>query len=193
MNTAENVHIYTGKAETAKLQTKQIREQKLKIQMHVYEESSQKKKLQSIELEEMFDYESEESVEMESESPGLKVHLTNTTQMRTPLRTIARECDRYQYSLSERATAVITTATLKDMALISNNDNTNVTDRHKVRRARAQRRSEAMTESWNQDDITSLYFNGRKDVILTQEKLEDSTYHRKNITDEHIVLTAEPG
>ena len=81
----------------------------------------------------------------------------------TAIPTIALEADRF--SVSNRAAAAISTATLVDYGIISSFDNTLVIDHHKVWRARQKlRRDLKKAAIVNDENITELFFDGRKDI-----------------------------
>lgn len=79
------------------------------------------------------------------------------------------------------------------MALISSTDSSSVINSHKLSGARSQSRSEVMADSSKQEEVASLYFHSRKNVTIIDDKLKDGVYHRKKVTEEHIVIIVEPG
>ena len=82
-------------------------------------------------------------------------------QMRMSLSCLASACDRHM--VSGRSAAAIASAVLEDAGLISSEDQTQVIDRHKIRRERSKTRKDAKSEEVK---ITSLYFDGRKDKTM---------------------------
>ena len=84
-----------------------------------------------------------------------------------PLTNLAREADRY--GLGNRPTADIATAVLLDYGVIQPGDLTLAIDPSKVYRARkAGRKSsqDTFSEEWEEEPVTGLYFDGRKDMTL---------------------------
>lgn len=71
--------------------------------------------------------------------------------------------------MSDRAAALIATSLLQDIGAVTAEDKFEAVDRNKVRRARQKQRSSA-SEIKDQIAITDIYFDGRKDMTLTQEK-----------------------
>lgn len=123
--------------------------------------------------------------------PKFKKRKTHSIQMRTPLPNFAKVCDRT--GISDRSAAAIASAVLEDVGLIKNEDKTKVIDRMKVRRQRKNLRSNLQKQSRSEPlKIRGLYFDGRRDKTLIQEKKENK-YYRKTITEEHYVLVEEPG
>ena len=82
-------------------------------------------------------------------------------QMRQSLSCLASACDRYM--VSDRSAAAIASAILEDVGLIYSEDQTKVIDRNKIRRERGKRRENVKSK---EVEITSLYFDGRKDKTM---------------------------
>lgn len=123
-----------------------------------------------------------------SSSKGLKV-LYNTGLKLTNL---AEACDRV--GVSDRSASLITNAVLKDLGLITKEDTTKIIDRSKIRRERKKCRT-GLIKQKTDDELPSsfgIYFDGRKDRTLVFEKTE-SSQRTKSVTEEHIVILAEPG
>lgn len=95
-----------------------------------------------------------------------------------------------RFGVSDRAGAVIASATLADYGLIDQSDTNNIIDRSKVRRARKCNREtlQSQQNATNISNIKGLYFDGRKDQTLT---IIDE--RQSKIMEEHIVLIEEPG
>lgn len=110
-------------------------------------------------------------------------------QMRINLPSLALACDRT--GVSDRSAAIIASAVLKDVGIITSNDQSYVVDRSKVRRERAKKRSVLQDLSRNQP-IPGLYFDGRKDKTLVTVKKGDKWYRKRQIED-HYVIVSEPG
>ena len=103
-------------------------------------------------------------------------------QMRLSLPCLASACDRYM--VSDRSAAAIASAVLEDVGLISSEDLTQVIDRNKIRRARSTTRENQKPQ---QVEITSLYFDGRKDKTM-----EVNGSKIRIVNEEHIPLIQEP-
>nr|CAH7728928.1 unnamed protein product [Callosobruchus chinensis] len=96
------------------------------------------------------------------------------------LPTLARTCD--QFGVSDRAAAAIASAVLQDVGIVTEENLTNVIDKNKVRRARGKARSLLRKEQVSTKiHIKSIYFDGRKDKTIYQEKKE------------HVSIIEEPG
>lgn len=118
---------------------------------------------------------------------NLKEKQELTKQMRLSLPMVASVCDRI--GISDRSAAMLVSATLHDIGLVSSANPTKVVDRCKVRRERQKLRSKL--QNFSGASIRSLYFDGRKDKTLIQEK-EGGRFYRRTISQEHIVLLEEP-
>ena len=94
-------------------------------------------------------------------------------------------CDRT--GVSNRAAAMIVTAALHDI----NSGSPNIIDRNKVSRERKKSRVQSIG-STDYGNVTSLYFDGRKDRTLVMERSAERRA-RKEIIEEHITVLAEPG
>lgn len=114
---------------------------------------------------------------------------TSANRNTLALPTVAKVCDRF--GLSTRSAAAVASAVLADVGLVSSNDQSLVIDKNKVHRAVSKARTEACK---NIDSIVvkSIYFDGRKDKTLVNEKIGER-YHRKEVLEEHISVLAEPG
>lgn len=116
----------------------------------------------------------------------------STSQMRIKLPSVASICDRT--GVSDRAAATIASAVLQDVGIISTSDMSKVIDKNKIRRERKKNREELVKKSDNELGnriIKGLYFDGRKDVTMIQEK-EGNKFYRKTVSEEHICLIEEP-
>ena len=110
---------------------------------------------------------------------------------RTRIPTVALEAERY--GVSNRAAAAISTAALFDFGVVSEDDRSSVVDHHKVWRARKQLRKDMRTAGEHIDDeITALFFDGRKDSTLAKEQKGSKWYSSRKVED-HYVLVGEPG
>lgn len=106
-----------------------------------------------------------------------------------PLPTVVKVCNRY--GLSTRSAAAVAPAVLVDVGLVSTEDLTLVIDKNKIHRAVSKARAEASKDIGG-IVIKSIYFDGRKDKTLINEKIGDR-YHRKEVLEQHISGLAEPG
>ena len=102
-----------------------------------------------------------------------------------PLQNVAVACDRT--GVSNRAAAMIVTAALHDI----NSGSPNIIDRNKVSRERKKSRVQSIG-STDYGNVTSLYYDGRKDRTLVMERSAEKLA-RKEIIEEHITVLAEPG
>lgn len=129
--------------------------------------------------------------ELPLDAPAISTSKIQVKQMRQRLENLATACDRT--GVSDRSASIIASAVLQDVGLISEQDTSKVIDRSKLRRERKKNR-EDLQSSWlasPENIMTGLYFDGRKDKTLVQEKRGDK-YHRVTTTEEHIVLISEP-
>lgn len=127
-----------------------------------------------------------------SDAPLPSTSKIQPNQMRHRLENLATACDRT--GVSDRSASIIASAVLQDVGLISKRDSSKVIDRSKLRRERRKVRQDLQSSSLVSSDnkITGLYFDGRKDRTIIQEK-RGIKYYRKTITEEHIVMLSEPG
>lgn len=122
--------------------------------------------------------------------PSVEAPSTSTANRNTlPLPTVAKVCDRYGLSL--RSAAAVTSAVLADVGLVSTKELTLVIDKNKIHRAVSKARTEA-SKDIGSTVIKSIYFDGRKDKTLINEKI-GNRYRRKEVLEEHVSVLAEPG
>lgn len=124
-------------------------------------------------------------IQILSMSPLAKLEKKHNT---LALPNVAKTCDRY--GLSMRSAAAITSAVLMDVGIISDTDNSLVIDKNKIHRALATSRKN-ITLTQNKVKIQGLYFDGRKDITLQNEK-HNGRYYRKTVKEEHVSVIAEP-
>ncbi|CAH0551078.1 unnamed protein product [Brassicogethes aeneus] len=111
-------------------------------------------------------------------------------QMRLDFKSLPSVCDRY--GVSDRAAAAIASAVLEDVGLIKKGDTSKVVDKNKVRRSRQKIRTELQAnDDFQNKPLKGLYFDGRKDNTLRQEKVGNK-YYRKTVKEEHLSLLQEP-
>lgn len=94
-----------------------------------------------------------------------------------------------RYKISDRVGAAIASATLLDVGLIHEQDQSKIIDQSKVRRARTKKRMELQSEM-PLTPTRGLYFDGRKDSTIL---LSEDSKRRTTKVEEHIVLIEEPG
>ena len=103
-------------------------------------------------------------------------------------------CDRY--GVSSRAGAAIANAALVDAGVTNIEDQTNVIDKNKLRRAIDRFREElkvADQESLVAAQGEAYYFDGKKDITLTVGKDDNGKYFNFYQEEEHISVSSEPG
>ena len=94
-----------------------------------------------------------------------------------PIQSIALEADRY--NVSNRAAVAISTAALIDFGVVSVENRTHIIDSNKVWRARQKiRKNVKEDEVFHQDDLSATFFDGRKDLTLFEEKVDDRWYSK---------------
>src|SRR6218665_1263379 len=110
-------------------------------------------------------------------------HVTTTlfasTEMRLPLPTVARECDRH--GVSDRCAASIICAVLQYVGIINEHDSPMVVDKNKIRRELVEARRQLSSKL--DGTLRRLYFDDRNDRTLTQVKA-DRKYYRKTISED---------
>ena len=94
-------------------------------------------------------------------------------QMRVALPTLAAACNRH--GVSDRAAATLATAVLQDIQIVHQGDTNQVIDRSQVRRELHKKREDQATES--NTTFCGLYFDGRKDRTIIQNKMDDGKFH----------------
>ena len=97
--------------------------------------------------------------------------------------------------MGNRPTADIATAVLLDYGVIQPGDLTLAIDPSKVYRARkAGRKSsqDTFSEEWEEEPVTGLYFDGRKDMTLCYVTNEEGKRFPKVKKENHLTLVGEP-
>lgn len=97
---------------------------------------------------------------------------------------LAAACDRT--GVSDRCAAMLSSSLMHDLGKVTSD----VIDRSKIRRERRKQRCVEQQKSVTEPP-SSLYFDGRKDVTLVQEKKGTKLY-RRQVSEEHITLLEEP-
>jgi len=100
-----------------------------------------------------------------------------------------------RYQLSDRASAALANAALKDAGLIMDLDKTYVIDKNKLRREREKYRNIiSEDEAIFYKFIDWVYIDGRKDAtLLTEHDAQTGKYYHKTELQEHIVVVGKPG
>ncbi|KAI6659504.1 hypothetical protein LOD99_10752, partial [Oopsacas minuta] len=100
--------------------------------------------------------------------------------------------DRYQ--ISDRAGAAIAYAVLQDYGVITPEEDSQIIDRNKLRRSRFSVRKELANEGHETiNDISAIYFDGRKDQTRVLVGREDGHLHQDTANEEHYSVLSEPG
>lgn len=136
---------------------------------------------------------SEPEFSLKSKSVPVEIDLDqpSTSQMRVNLDKLSEVCDRT--GVSDRAAAMIASAVLQDVGIVSKNDRSKVIDRCKIRRARKKKRLSVVQNVRRKKlNVKGIYFDGRKDKTIHYISL-GSKLHRKVVVEEHIALVKEPG
>ncbi|KAI6655352.1 hypothetical protein LOD99_2187 [Oopsacas minuta] len=111
------------------------------------------------------------------------------TRNHNQLRNLAIMCDRYQ--ISDRA---IANAVLQDYGIITQEEDSQIIDRNKLRRSRFSVRKELANEAHETiNDISAIYFDGRKDQTRVLVEREDGHLHQDTANEEHYTVLSEPG
>ncbi|GBM86349.1 hypothetical protein AVEN_36241-1 [Araneus ventricosus] len=112
----------------------------------------------------------------------------SASQMRPKLTSTALVSDRF--GVSDRATAVIASSALYDLGMISEKDASLVIDKSKTRRKNRTR--EAIGQTMDRLIVTKIiYFHGRKDNTIFQEKIRTKIFRRIR-KEENINVIREP-
>jgi hypothetical protein len=113
------------------------------------------------------DHSSEESEFIPSPPRSVKAKVKRAMKAKN-LPSLAAACDRT--GISDRSGAFIASCVLHDFGLISPENTTKIIDRSKVRRERKRKRSLLQSSQSTNESLCSIYFDGRKDSTLMQEK-----------------------
>ena len=91
-----------------------------------------------------------------------------------------------------RAATAISTAALIDFGVVSAENRTLIIDSNKVCRAcQKLRKNVWKDEVFLQNDVSAIFFDGRKDLLMFKEKVDD-TWYSKTKKEAHYVLVGEP-
>ena len=109
------------------------------------------------------------------------------------LENTAREADRYNFS--NRAVADIATAVLMDYGVIDPEDAFLAVDPKKVHRARnsgREKSKEVFKQEWEEEPVTGIAFDGKKDKTLTFETDENGKRFSRIKMESHLTVVSEP-
>ncbi|KAI6646067.1 hypothetical protein LOD99_9515 [Oopsacas minuta] len=96
--------------------------------------------------------------------------------------------------ISDQAGAAIANAVLQDYGIITQEEDSQIIDRNKLRRSRFSVRKELANESHETiNDISAIYFHGRKDQARVLVEREDGHLHQDTANEEHYIVLSEPG
>ncbi|GBM35405.1 hypothetical protein AVEN_19905-1 [Araneus ventricosus] len=115
--------------------------------------------------------------------------VAKSSQMRLGLPSTAVVGDRF--GVSDRAVAAIASSVLHDVGLTTNNNSDLMVDKNKLRREKAKIRFQALSEA-QALPLKGLYFDGRKDSTLIEERVDTKRYTRK-AKEERLCLIEELG
>lgn len=92
--------------------------------------------------------------------------------------------------VSGRKAAILANALLQDVGLISKHDLSRVMDYSKIKREKILY-YELLEKYTVSHSLKGIYFDGKKDKTLTQQK-EGEKYYRKEIIEDHVSILQEP-
>jgi hypothetical protein len=110
--------------------------------------------------------------------------------MRLKLPALATACDKT--GVSDRAAAMISSAVIEDVGLLSKTNPTMTIDRMKIRRARKEQRELLIHKETT--PLLAIFFDGRKDKTLLYKKNEEYEHFKRiTVLEENITILQEPG
>ena len=89
--------------------------------------------------------------------------------------------------VSNRVAAFLASSMLQGAGVITENDPSSIIDKNKTYRARKKRKMNSVALNKTALHLQSLYFNGWKDLAITQ-KLINGRMHKRTVVEEHITL-----
>ncbi|GBN07805.1 hypothetical protein AVEN_240194-1, partial [Araneus ventricosus] len=119
--------------------------------------------------------------------------VAKSSQMRLGLSSTAVVGDRFD--VSDRAVAAIASSVLHDVGLITSNNSDLVVDENKLRRENSKVRKDLKFQTLSEAQelpLKGLYFDGRKDSTLIEERVDTKRYTRK-AKEERVCLIEELG
>ncbi|GBM95596.1 hypothetical protein AVEN_122413-1 [Araneus ventricosus] len=99
------------------------------------------------------------------------------------------------FGVSDRAVAAIVSSVLHDVGLITSNNSDLVVDENKLQREKAKVRKDLKSQALSEAQaipLKGLYFDGRKDSTLIEERVDTKRYTRKS-KEERLCLIEELG
>ncbi|GBN62852.1 hypothetical protein AVEN_4927-1 [Araneus ventricosus] len=99
------------------------------------------------------------------------------------------------FGVSDRTVVAIASSVLHDVGLITSNNSDLVVDENMLRREKAKVRKDLKFQALSEAQalpLKGLYFNGRKDSTLIEERVDTKRYTRK-AKEEHLCLIEELG
>ena len=103
------------------------------------------------------------------------------------MRSLAEACDRYH--ISDRAGAAIASAVLVDFGMIIPGETQSVIDENKLRRERAKFKNETKkNEKLFFEKIDGIGFDGRLDVTLAVDKINENHFNFKILEDKLVLI-----
>ena len=138
----------------------------------------------TIELESSSASSSNKDFDEDSNYSAPQYELKSPKSEKKSLQNFAVACDRT--GVSSRAAAMIVTAALDDIS----SGKPTIIDRNKVSRERKKSRFQSL-KSVNYENVTSIYFDGRKDRMFVMEKSREKRATKETV-EEHITVLSEP-
>ena len=147
-----------------------------------------------LELDIMNDDDSDQLEDQISKDPSFETgKVSGISKYNTvKLPNLAVACERT--GISSRSAAMITSAILEDVGIVTSSESTGVTDRNKIVRQRKRSRSahlEASIDAVSSKKVIGLYYDGKKDETLTSV-VKGSVKCKKQIVEEHYTIVLEP-
>ena len=117
---------------------------------------------------------------------------STSSQMRKNLKRFGETCDRFQ--VPDRAAAALSSALLRDLEIVTSENDQMIIDKNEVRRERAKRRKSLQNNDHTQalESMRGLYFDSRKDKTLLGVIEEDCSIHQRSSREEHISIVSKP-
>ncbi|GBM46199.1 hypothetical protein AVEN_270211-1 [Araneus ventricosus] len=95
------------------------------------------------------------------------------------------------FGVSDRAVAAVASSVLHDVGLITSNNSDLVVDGNKLRREKAKIRKDLKFQALSEAQalpLKGLYFDGRKDSALIEERVDTKRYTRKAKENIYVLL-----
>ena len=121
----------------------------------------------------------------DSESSEYNVPATPKRRQKRPLPDISVLAEDCGFTgVSKRAAVFLASSLLQGARVITENDASSVIDKNKIHRARKKRRMNSVALNKTALHLQSLYFDGRKDQMITQ-KLINRRMHERTVVEKH--------